>query len=488
MVEPVRAYVLVLAAILAGAVPARAQPAPLVVEADRITYDTVARTVEAAGRVRLRYGDVQASADYLFADLAARKFLLRGDVRFRRGDQSMAASEVRYRADTDRVLATEVRTLAEAAFLRAREVDAGRQGAVALDAAATLCDPANPLFFVTARRLVVFWADRLVAEDATLWIGGRPVLALPRYEIRVDPERAQRQFPSPEAGYDGLSGYWLALRYPFRLGDVEAEAYGRYNTLLGLEFRGRLRAELGRGVAELTAGVVRDSGARLVDTLELRYTPSAWPVAAGASFSASLAVGQYRERATSAESPRAEATLALAVPPVGLGGPYFASGAVSLRYAVYGQGTLAVPGAVVSLEFRPDLASAAYVSYAWTEAYGATPFLFDAPTRQSAVTVGYRQGWEGLSFDVGAQYDAIPQQWRVLALLQVAPADGWRVGALAKYNVTTASFEELELRAGRRCDCLDVSAAWRIPQRQLWLNLQLVPSPRVREAVPGLQP
>ncbi len=485
MLEPVRrsAALLVALAILGTVSPAAAQGEPLVVEAEWVTYDTVARTVEAAGHVRLLYRDTRASADYLFADLARREVLLRGDVRVARGDQRLVASEVRYQLDTEEVAATDARVTAEAAYLQARQAQLGPALAVAVDAVATFCDPSSPLFRVTARRVTVRWADRLVAEDATLWVGGTPVLTLPRYEVRIDPERARRDFPSPQAGYDALSGYWVALRYPYRLADVEAEAYGRYNTALGFEFRNTLRAALGGGQAELTVGTVRDSEGRPVDTTELRYSPPAVALGPGSALVAGLSLGHYRERVTGSEGPKAEVSAGLGLPPLRLADVWSVGLSASARYSLYRDRTLLVPSLGASLDVRLDARSSVYLAYAWTEAYGATPFLFDAPTRQAAVTVGYRQtgSWR---LDVGLQYDAVPQHVRVLGAVDTALDGGWRFRVFAKYNATLASFEELELHAGRLCDCVDVSVTYRVPQQQLWVNVQVVPSGRVREAVP----
>lgn len=486
---PVRGLAPLVALILALAVPQTAggQPAPLVVDADRLTYDTVARTVEASGRVRLSYRDLVASADYAFADLQRQEVLLRGNVRLRRGDQRLAAEEVRYRLDTEEAVAVHVRALAQAAYFRAGHARLSPVRAEAQDALATLCDPASPLFHLTARRATVFWEDRLVLEDATLWVGGIPLVTLPRYEVRIDPERARQDFPSAEAGYDALSGFWLALSYPYRLGDVEGRAYGRYNTALGLEFRNTLRAAVGGGQAGFTAGTARDSEGRPVETLELSYAPAPWLVG-NTRIVSHLLVGHYRERTSGAESPKAEVSFQVGLPPVQLGGPWSVGGFASLRYSVYQDRTLLVPSLGASVEVRVDKRSSAYVSYAWTEAYGSTLFLFDAPTRQSAFSLGYRRAGEGLSFDVAVQYDFLPQHLRLLATVDANPGFGWRLRTFVKYNATLASFEELEVRAGRLCDCLELSVAYRLPQQQLWFVANVIPSPRVREAVPEPAP
>lgn len=479
-ITPLAALMLALAATWT----AGSQPAPLVLDADRLTYDTAARTVEASGRVRLSYRDLVASADYAFADLQRQEVLLRGNVRLRRGDQRLAAEEVRYRLDTEEAVAVDVRALAQAAYFRARHARLTPTGAEAQDAFATLCDPASPLFHLTARRATVFWQDRLVLEDVTFWVGSTPLVTLPRYEVRIDPERARQDFPSAEAGYDALSGFWLALGYPYRVGDVEGRAYGRYNTALGLEFRNTLRAAVGAGQAAFTAGTVRDSEGRPVETLQLSYTPAPWPAGPNTRIFPHLLVGYYRERTSGAASPKAEASFDFGLPPFQLGGPWSVGGFASLRYSVYRDRTLWVPSLGTSVDVRVDGGSSAYISYAWTEAYGSTPFLFDAPTRQSAFSLGYRRAGEGLSFEVAVQYDFLPQHLRLLATVDASPGLGWRLRTFAKYNATLASFEELELRASRLCDCLEVSVAYRVPQQQLWFTVNVVPSPRVQEGVP----
>ncbi len=488
MVQPVRPFLLSLCCLLVAlGRPAVAQRLPLVVEADRITYDTVARTVEASGHVRLRYGDLVASAEYLFADLQAGEVLLRGNVRAARGDQRVAAEQVRYRLDLREGEALNVQAAVDNAYLRAQRLQLGRDRVVAQQALATLCDPQNPLFHVTARRITVFPGERLVAEEASLWVGGVRVLSLPRYEVRLESRDAvSRSFPSPELGFDALSGYWIALRYPYRLGDVESEAYARYNTQMGFEVRNTLRAGLLGGTAQLSVGTVRDTEARPVDLAELSYARP-WKLGDIAG-SLALSAGQYRERVTGAESPRLDAVLTARAPTWRPGDRWSVDGSVGLRHATYRDRSLFAPNLAVSVAYSTAPGAAAYLAYAWTEAYGSTPFLFDAPTRGSSVTLGYRQAGQGLAFDVAVQYDAIPQHWRLLAGVDAAPGGGWRFGTFAKYNATLALFEELQLRAGRLCDCLDFSVAYRVPQQQWWVTVNLVPSSQVREAVPLPEP
>ncbi len=488
MVRLVRALLFLCCVLVALSRAVLAQPLPLVVEADRIVYDTTARTVEAFGRVRLRYADLVASADYLFADLQAGELVLRGNVRAARGAQRLVAAEVHYRLDLREGLATLAESVADDVYLRARSVATEQDRLVAYEAFATLCDPRNPLFQVTAKRVTVFPQERLIAEEASLWVGGVRVLTLPRFEVRLEsPERLSRSFPSPELGVDALSGFWIALRYPYWLGDVEAEAYLRYNTNLGFEGRNTLRYGLPGGTFRLALGTLRDSEGRPVDLAELRYTSAPWRIG-DVSGSLSLTGGQYRERLTAVEGSRLETTVEARMPTWELGDRWRVNAWASLRHAIYPDRTLFVPNLAVSVAYAIAPQATLYGSYGWTEAYGATPFLFDAPTRQSAITLGYRQAWEDAALDVGVQYDSIPQHLRFLVLLQASLGEGWRIQAFGKYHITLSAFEDLDLQVGRRCDCVDITFTYKVVQSQFWATVNLTPSPRVRQVVPAPGP
>jgi hypothetical protein len=399
----------------------------------------------------------------------------------------LAAQALRYDLRTQSAIATDARAVHEQLYYRAREVRLQEGVLRALDGFVTICDPAAPLYSVVAERVTVIPGRAVIAENAALRVGNTTVLRVPRFEFPLDvPEDVARNFPRPEGGYDVRSGFWVALHYPYRVGDVGGEAYLRYNTLLGFEGHTRLRYARPTWSMDLVVGVLRDAENRMYEAVELRYETVPWSGPVHVSFGASA--GYYRERTTGAEGPRVQGTVRMGTPPVDLGERLSLALSGSLRYAVYADRTLLAPTAGATLTYRLDPNSTLALSYLWSEFYGSTPFLFDAPSRESLVTASYAHAVPGFAFGAGVQYDFLPRHFRLLGNVHLTTADEWRFGVTARYNLTTSAFEDIDLSVRKRCDCLDVSLTYRVVQRQLWITVNLVPSPRIQHLIPHPPP
>lgn len=483
-----------LVAVLLLVAPAAGQVPPVVIEADQIVYDTVGRRIEAAGNVRIRHRDVRLWADYALVDLERQEILLRGNVVLVYRDGRLVAQALRYDLRTQSASATDVRAVQDQVYFRAREVRLQEGVLRALDGFVTICDPAAPLYSVVAERVTVVPGRAVVAENAALRVGNTTVLRVPRFELpllelpldEVRPEDVARNFPRPEGGHDVVSGFWGALRYPYRVGDVAGEAYLRYNTILGFEGYNRLRYARPTWSMDLVVGVLRDAGNRMYEAVELRYETAPWSGTVHLSFGVSA--GYYRERTTGAEGPRVQGTARMGTPPLDLGAGLSLALSGSVRYSIYADRTLLAPTAGATLTYRLDPNSTLALSYRWSEFYGSTPFLFDAPSRESLVTASYAHAARGFAFGAGVQYDFVPRHFRLLGNVHVTTADEWRFGVAARYNVTTSAFEDLDLSVGKRCDCLDVGLTYRVVQRQFWITVNLVPSPRIQQLIPHPPP
>ncbi len=455
----------------------------LVLEADRVQYDTNARTLEATGNVRVRYLDVRLWADEAFVDLARGEIWVRGRVVLEQAGRRLVADRIRYRLRTREAFAAQVRTVVDGIYYRAEE--ARLQGNVleALNALATLCDPTSPLVHVTARRITLVPGQSLVAEDAGLWVGNTRFVGLGRLEMPLRERPFEENLPRPEAGYDATSGFWLALRYPYRAGDVLGEAYLRYGTLLGVEGRNRLRYPAWS--LELVTGALRDEENRPYDAFELRYAPPPGPLPLLAADTAlTMLVGAYRERSTGAEGFKLDGALSLAWAPISLSPQTTLAFSASLRASLYQDRSLIVPAGHVRLTHRLDDRSAVTGSYVRTDLVGTSPFLFDLPDRTEAVSLGYTYMGPGFGFSTGVTYDVVPRHLKLSGSASLDLSSSWRLTVSAVYNATLAGFEDLDLSVGTRCDCLSVSLTYRVVRRELFLNFTLLPSPALRAALP----
>ncbi|MDR5709028.1 MAG: hypothetical protein QN140_04320 [Armatimonadota bacterium] len=458
----------------------------LVLEADRVQYDATARTLKATGNVRVRYLDVRLWADEAFADLGRGEILVQGGVILEQAGRRLAADRIRYRLRTREASATQARAVVDGIYYRAEEITLQGNVLQAFDALATLCDPASPLFRVIARRIALVPAQRLVAEDASLWMGNIRLLGLGRLEVPLR-ERPFEQFakslPRPEAGYDAIGGLWAALRYPYRAGDLSGEAYLRYSALLGLEGRNRLWYPMWS--LELVTGALRDEENRPYDALELRYAPppGRLPFLA-ATMATTLLAGAYRERVTDAQSPKLEGAMSLTWDPLSLSPQTTLAFSASLRASLYRDRSLIVPAVNLGLTHRLDARSAVTGSYTRTDLVGSSPFLFDLPDRTEAVSVGYAYAGPGFGFAAGVAYDFVPRHLKLSGSASADLLDNWRLGFSAVYNATRSGFEDLDLIVGTRCDCLSVSLTYRMVRREIFLNFTLTPSPALRIALP----
>ncbi len=460
-----------------------AEEAELVLEADRILYNTVARTLEATGNVRIRYRDVRLWSEEATADLERQEVVVRGRVVLEQGGRRLAAERIRYDLRTRRLVATDARAVVDGIYYQARE--AVLEGGVlqALDALATLCDPAAPLLRVTAQRIELVPGQRLVAEDAGLWVRSTRLVGLGRLEFPLRERPFEENLPRPEAGYDATSGFWVALRYPYQAGDLLGQAYLRYGTLLGLEVQNRLRYPAGS--LEVVTGTLRDDENRPYDTLELRYGPAPERLPfLSATASVTLLAGAYRERTTGAEGAKLEGALGLAWDPLSLSPRTTLTLSAALRASLYRDRSLIVPTANLRLIHQLDARSAVIGSYARTDLVGTSPFLFDLTDPTEAVSVGYAYTGTGLAFAASVVYDFVPRSLKLVGSASVDLSAHWRLSVSAVYNATLSAFEDLDLTVGARCDCLSVSLTYRMVRREVFLGFTLLPSPALPAAVP----
>ncbi|MDR7416464.1 MAG: hypothetical protein QN193_05045 [Armatimonadota bacterium] len=457
----------------------------LVLEADRILYDTTARTLEATGDVRIRYRDVRLRAEEARADLNRGEILVRGRVVLEQAGRRLAAQSLRYDLRTGRATVTGMRGVLDGIYYAARE--ATLQGNVlrALEALATVCDPAAPLLRITAQRILLVPGERLVAEGASLWGGQARLVHLGRVEIPLGErplERLAEHLPRPEAGYEAASGPWVALRYPYRAGDLVGEAYLRYNASLGWEGNGRLRYPAWG--LELVAGTLRDEENRLYDALQLQYASQAVRLSSSAALHATFLAGTYRERATGAEAPKIEGALRLVAEPLRILPRALLDLTASLRAALYPDRSLVVPTVRLGLARPLDERSTVMASYTRTDLLGRSPFLFDVPDRTEEVFLGYAYRTPAFHASAGVAYDLVPGHLKLRADGGAEMWRGWEIRVSGVYNATLSAFEDLDIRVGTRCDCLSVSVTYRVARKEVFLGFALRPSPALPAAAP----
>lgn len=497
------------------ALPARGQtPSPLQVEADQIIFDQNTQVVDAEGSVRLRYRGLRLTADRARFDLRAERLQAEGRViLIDESGRELRGRRISYDVRLQQAEVESAQAIVDRVYLRSSSLQAQPNRVVAEDAVLTTCDPANPGYRITARQVEVIPGERLVARDATLWIGNRRLISLPTYTLSLrTPEETARSFP--RAGYNHVDGLWADYPLTYRLGPVQGLLRTKYGWNTGflplniLTYPGRIYA------ASLTVGRNQNEDMLVFEQAEAALDIPSRPLAVGVRH------GWFREPSTGLEAVRSAYEVRFAPPSLAIGPRTSLAAAVGYRDAYYGTGhRYIVSRADVALVRMTTPTSSVALRYQRLVAEGTTPFLFDAVDPEDVVnTVVLEYGrtvprGPGVtaSYSVGASYDFLDgtPSVRVGTGRRRPGAYHWGVGT--SYNLTThevtltvdtgtalggtyvtlqsayfiqaAQFDYLDLIIrSRLCGCFDLSLVYRSVQREFWLEIALAPD--VRPAFP----
>ncbi|MDR7520560.1 MAG: LptA/OstA family protein, partial [Armatimonadota bacterium] len=174
-----------------GVEVASAQPAPVTIDAETITYDAAQRIVTARGNVRVSARRYRAFAEMLRYDLQTEVAVLTGRVRVidDRGAEVRGQSLTLNTRTEEGVLepAEGIVDRKRRIYLRGARLEVSSRRYVTSQSLVTSCDPRTPTVFVTANRIEVVPDEAIVAYDASIYLGGRRLYSTPRFEASLVP-------------------------------------------------------------------------------------------------------------------------------------------------------------------------------------------------------------------------------------------------------------------------------------------------------------
>jgi len=186
-------------------------------------FDLTAEKIEATplgakatGGVVLTHGDARLTADELLYDATEEAVYADGNVHMWVGGVEYTGERATYsvKDGSGRVYDATARVYPWYLFGARAEGsnldDAARSRLELVDAYATNCDLPHPHWRISARRIVVDPGRRFWAYDARVYVGGVPVLYLPRLSRSLAPRREGWVFT---AGHDSEKGYELLSHY-----------------------------------------------------------------------------------------------------------------------------------------------------------------------------------------------------------------------------------------------------------------------------------
>lgn len=473
---------LMLLALAVAVRPAAAQDQPIIVEADQIVYDQTQQRIDAAGNVRIRYRGVIIRADRATIDLAAQRLQATGNVVVtdERG-QTLRGQTLTYDFQARRAELSPAATTVNGVNLRGERVVAEPSRILGTAATFTTCDPDQPAYRVTAREVEVVPGDRLIARQASLWLGSVRLFTLPQLTVSLrTAEATARSFPT--GGYSPGEGFWVQYAWETPVGEGTGRLFGRLGTLSA------------QGGAQLLQYPLGSFGASVSATLQ-----AGWLLRNGWG---SPLISRIRYR------------LALDIPPLQLTPSLTWQAGVSWQDSFYGTGQRqSIAHADTAVTYRLDDHARVRLRAVLTSVSGTSPLWFDMleasrrPNRLEALYLwrGERGGidthWQtGLIFhlsdgttsvlaeygrraadrfhwSVGTQYNLVTHTVRLFTDSGFALTPRTYVTVQADYNVTRARFKELDLLVRTRvCDCIGVAFRYRVIRREFWLEVGVLPA------------
>ena len=231
------------------------EAAPVSLDAERATSDP--SRIELQGDAVLRRGDQRLAAPSLHVDRQNNVVTAEQGLRFDQGPFTVFAERGRLDVDQDRADLEQAEFFLREVHLRgsARDFTASGDGEAQMAAVSfTSCPVGSRLWAIDARELELHRdSGRGEAWNATLRLGGVPVLYTPYMNFPIDDRRASGFLP-PRGGYSDRQGFDLTLPYYWNIApERDLTILPRYLEKRGLMLGGQYRY-LGRSYSGELSG------------------------------------------------------------------------------------------------------------------------------------------------------------------------------------------------------------------------------------------
>lgn len=485
----------VAAVVLVCAARASAQPSPVVVDAETITYDTAGQTVIAQGNVRVSSGRHRMFADAVTYDLRTEVLTATGRVRVLddRG-RELRGRLLTFNTRTEAGVLDGVHGIVDPArrvYVRGDrlEFDPGRY--IGHQTLTTTCDPERPLFAVTARRLEIVPNEEIVAYDASVQVAGRRVFSTPRFDISLAP--GEPAVLAPGFGHNDVDRFWVEYRARVTMPGARGVASVKYGTASGWFPFLRLTHRAPAFAATLRLGRTQTEDEREAFALlpyrvaEASVEGAPVPiVGTRLSYALSAAAGWLEDETAMVATTRLDGALAVRAETFQLGPRLALDAEARLRVSIYGSGDVrTVASAAAALVHPLDTYTRVTLRYEYVHLGGRSPLLVDDVDPASTLSLAVvRAVPDRYRWAVRAAHNWAVPETKVAASAFVVTSPSLEVGVAAVYNTRLARLEDLDFAVRWICDCVDVVVRYRQVRREISLDVGLVGFTRREAFVP----
>lgn len=188
---------------------------PVTIDGDEINYLQEKGEVAVSGNVKMKQKDVELFCDEANYNANSHIAHLKGNVKIIREDATTYVGDVIYDFNTHNAQMTDVRIEFPPNYGEAEKVEIkGEEKYVLKKGYVTTCDLKDPHYRLTARRIIVYPKERVVAKNMVLKVGNTPIFYLPYVSYSLRDESFPFQLIP---GKDKEWGYYslISWRYNF---------------------------------------------------------------------------------------------------------------------------------------------------------------------------------------------------------------------------------------------------------------------------------
>ncbi len=179
------------------AVPALAQEIPVNVRAEQLKYIEESGIIEASGSVEVQINEVTIYSDFLQMDSTTNVATAEGNVRVMARSYSANADYIVYDASSEVTVfdnfksAMTTKKVKGNVYLSVKKLCDLKEKMLGESGSLTTCEDPIPHFFVIADRIEYYPNDKMIGQNATVYVGVMPVLWLPYlyYDMQEEQKR-----------------------------------------------------------------------------------------------------------------------------------------------------------------------------------------------------------------------------------------------------------------------------------------------------------
>jgi len=207
------------------------------IEADEIYINTQKKEINAVGNVRFTNQQLDIIADRLVFKYTEQIITAFGDpISLKYGEQILKGQSLTLDYDKEVASLSKAEVDIDKFSFKGENIEylQGGNPNIVLDKAFyTTCVMEDPHYHYTANSIKYYPNDRIVGKGISLWWRDTQLITLPRYVVNVESDEegkpvVSNSFPVPQLGYNGESGFYIELMYPY---EINPNNYGRIHYL-----------------------------------------------------------------------------------------------------------------------------------------------------------------------------------------------------------------------------------------------------------------